>query len=76
MNFFSFLKYILNFTHFVKIERLRKTSSHKCLKGRVSEEPSTDNITNGLKHFCNLNDSSFTIFINHREGNCDGKSLF
>ena len=55
---------------------LRKMLQHKCVKGRVSEDPSTDNITNGLKHCCNLNNSNFTIFNNHCERNCIGKSVF
>ena len=55
---------------------LRKTLLKKCLKSSVSEDPWTDNITNGLKHCCNLNDSSFTIFMNECQGNCVGKSLF
>ena len=57
-------------------EGLRKTLLDKCLKSRVSEEPSTGNITNGLKHCCNLNDRTFTIFTNQSEGICVGKSLF
>ena len=48
---------------------LQKTWFDKCLKKSVSEDASTDNITNGSKHCCNLNDSTFTIFINHCEGN-------
>ena len=55
---------------------LRKMLQHKSLKGRFSEDPSTDNITNDLKHCCNPNNSTFTIFINHCEGNCAGESLF
>ena len=55
---------------------LRKPSLDKCLKSGVSEDPSTDNIADGLKHCCNLNDSTLTIFINHCEGNCVRKSLF
>ena len=55
---------------------LRKMSIDKCLKSCFSEDPSTDNITNGLKHCSNLNDSILTIFINHCEGNCTGKSPF
>ena len=54
----------------------RKTSLDKCLKSSVSEDPWTDNITNGLKHCWNLNYSTFTIFINDCEGNCVGKILF
>ena len=40
------------------------------------EDPWTDNMANGLKHCCNLNDSMFTIFINHCGGNYVGKTLF
>ena len=57
-------------------EGLQKRSLDKYLKSRVSERPSTDNISNALKHFCNLNDSTFTIFIDHCEGNSIGKTLF
>ena len=56
--------------------RLRKTSLGKFLKSRVSEDRSKHNITNVLKHCCNLNDSTFTVFINHCEDNCVRKSLF
>ena len=49
---------------------LRKTSLDKCLKSTVSEDTWRDNITNGFKDCCNLDDSTFTIFINHCEGNC------
>ena len=55
---------------------LGKTSLHKCLKSCVSEDPSTDNITNEFKHCSNMNDITFTIFMNHCEGNCVRKSLF
>ena len=55
---------------------LENRSLDKCLKSRVSERPSTDNITNGFKHCCNMKGSTFTIFINHCERNCIGKSLF
>ena len=56
--------------------RLRKTSLDKCLTSRVSEDPLIDNMANGSKHCCNLNDSTFTIFINHCEGDYVAKSLF
>ena len=56
--------------------RLRKTWLDKCLKSRVSDDPSTDNMANGSKHFCNLKDSTVTIFFNHCESNYVGKSLF
>ena len=55
---------------------LRKTSLDKCLKSLLSEDPSIENIRNGLKYCRNMNNSTFTIFINHCEGNCVGKSLF
>ena len=56
--------------------RLRKTWLDKRLKSPDSDEPSTDNKTNGLKHCCDLKERTFTMFINHCEGNCVGKSLF
>ena len=34
--------------------RLRKTCLDKCLKSRVSQDPSTDNIANGSQHCCNV----------------------
>ena len=56
--------------------RLRKALLNQCLKSCVSEDASRDNIGNGSKHCWNLNDSLFTIFINHSEGSCIAKSLF
>ena len=56
--------------------RFPKTWLYKWLKNRVSEDPQTDNVANLSKHSWNLNDSTFTIFINHWEGSCIGKSLF
>ena len=56
--------------------RLRNTWLHKCLKSRVLEDPSTEKMANGSKNCRNLNGSTFTIFINHCEGNYVGKSLF
>ena len=56
--------------------RLQKRWLHKCLKSRVSEDPLTDNMANGSKHWSNLNDSTFIIFINHCEKNYVVKSLF
>ena len=60
----------------VRKYRLRKTWLDKCLKSSVSEDPSTENMGNGTKHCCNMNDSAFTVLINHCGGNYDGKSLF
>ena len=48
----------------------------KCLKSRVSGDPKTENTGNGSTQCCNLSGSTSTIFINHREGSCIGKSLF
>ena len=56
--------------------RLRKTWLDQRPRSRVSQNPSTDNTENGSKQCFNLNDSTFTIFINHCEGNYVGKSLF
>ena len=47
----------------------------RCLKSPVSEESSTDNMVNGSKHSCNLNESTFTIHFDHCEGNSFEKSL-
>ena len=53
--------------------RLRKTWLDQCLKICVSQNPLTDNMANGSKHCCNLNDNTFLIFINHCKGNYVGK---
>ena len=47
---------------------LRKTWLDKCLKSPVSEDPLTSNMVNGPKHCWNLNDGTFTIFIDPLEG--------
>ena len=57
------------------ISQLRKIWLDKCLKRRVSQNPETDNMGNGLKHIHNLNRSIFTRFIKHVEGSYVGKSL-
>ena len=46
--FFVVSKSILNFEIFSKMDEPQKTSSDKSLKSRVSEDPSRDNIKNGL----------------------------
>ena len=84
--FFWFFKSILNFKYLPKMwpsylmyfQRywLWKICLDKYLKSRVSENPETHNTANGSKHCSNLNESTFTIFINHCEGSCIGKSLF
>ena len=56
--------------------RLQKRYLDKCLKSRFSDKPLTDNKANGSKDGCNVNGSTFTMIINHCEGNYVGKSLF
>ena len=48
---------------------VRKTWLDKCLKSPVSEDPLTSIKVNGPKYCLNLNESTFTIFIDHCEGN-------
>ena len=50
----------------------RKTWLDKYLKSPVSEDPSTSNMVNGLKIGWSLNESTFTKFIDHCEGNSAG----
>ena len=42
---------------------LRKTSLDKCLKNPVWEDPSTGNMVNRPKHCWNMNNTTFTMFI-------------
>ena len=56
--------------------RLRKTWLDKCLKIPVSEDSWTVKIASGLKHCCNLNDSTFSTFLIPVEVMCVGESLF
>ena len=55
---------------------LQKTWLDKCLKISVSEDPEKENMANWSKQCSNMNDSTFTKFINHSEGSCVGKYLF
>ena len=48
---------------------LRKRWLFKCLKSPISEDPSTSSMVNGLKPISNLNDSTFTVFIDPYERN-------
>ena len=48
---------------------LRKTWLEKCLRSPVSEDPSTGNMVNELKHCFNLNISTLSIFTDHCEVN-------
>ena len=43
---------------------LRKTWLDKCLKSRLSDDLWTENMENWSKQCSNLNDSTFTKFIN------------
>ena len=54
---------------------LRNTWLDKCLKSPVWEHPSTRYMVNGSKHCWNLNDSTFTIFIDACEDNWGWQSL-
>ena len=56
--------------------RLRIIWRDNYLKGRVSDDPYTDNKENDSRHCRNLNDSTFTKFIKRSKGSCIGKSLF
>ena len=49
--------------------RISKTLLDKYLKSRVSEGPSTSNMINAIKQSSYLNDTTFTKFIDHCEGN-------
>ena len=55
---------------------LPKRLLDQCLKSHFSEDPSKINMVNAPKHFLNLKDSTFTIFIDHWEVNCPTKSLY
>ena len=47
----------------------------KCLKSPVFGETSESNMVNGHKHYSNLNNSTFSIFIDQCGSNLVGKSL-
>ena len=48
---------------------LRKTWLDICPKSPVSKDPLTGNMVNGLKHCCDLDNSTGTIFTDPLEGN-------
>ena len=54
---------------------LPKTWLDQCLKSPVSEDPTKSNMVNPPKHFSNLTDTCFTIFIDPWERNCLTKSF-
>ena len=53
----------------------RKRWLNQYLKSPSSEDPSKSSMVNGSKHCWNLNESIFTIFIDHCEGNWLTKCL-
>ena len=84
--FSAFLKSSLNFEHFQKKwwpsllmyfrnYGLRKTLLDQCLKSPISRNPSKSNMVNVPKHCWNMHGRTFTIFIDHCEGNWLAKSL-
>ena len=60
---------------FFRKYRIWKILLYKFLKSRVSKDPWTENRGNGWKHWTFLNDSTFTVFINHCEGSCIRKNF-
>ena len=82
--FSAFLKSTLNFKHFEKkmtriafvFRKLRtpKTKLDKCLKSKVSEDPSTSNMADVPKHCWNLHHSIFLWFIDPCQVNWVRKS--
>ena len=54
---------------------LWKTRLDKCIKNQVSEDPSTSNMVNGPKYCWKLDESTFTIFIDHCEDNYGSQIL-
>ena len=76
----AFLKSILTFVHFQtkdqchswcfsEITGSENRAKNKPLKSPLSEEPLLTNILKVTKHCWNLNGTTFTIFIDHCEGN-------
>ena len=49
--------------------RTPKNVLHICPKSPVSKDPLTGNMVNGLKHICDLNQRTVTIFSDHFESN-------
>ena len=81
--FSAFFKSALNFEHFRRKMTLMvlyfwnywhsSTCLDKCLKWPVWDDSSTGDMVNGPKHWFNLYASTFTILIDHCEGNWVGK---
>ena len=75
---FAFLKFRVNFDqHSSCIFQITDSEiNDKCLKSSAWEDPSKGSMIKGSKRCCNLKNSTFTILIDHCEGNWVGKSLF
>ena len=85
--FAAFFKSPVNFEHFQKKKkrlsslryfrnyRLRNTWLHQSVKTPVSRDPLESNMVNAPKNCWNFHGSTFTIFIDHCEGNWLVKSL-
>ena len=83
---FAFLKFRSNFEHFEKKMTLiayvfpkletPKVWLDKCLKSPASEDPWTSDVVNGPKHYWNLHNCIFIIFIDNCKGNWVGESHF
>ena len=82
----SFLKSPLNFAHFQtkddphsrSISRITvsgKGDQINVLKNPPSESSSRNNMVNGHKHCCNVDEGTFIMFIDHSQHNSVGKSL-
>ena len=54
---------------------LRETCLNKSLKNSVSEDTLASGMVNGKKHCWNLEDTTFSMVIDHCERNCVGKNL-
>ena len=48
---------------------LSKSWLDKCLKSSALDDPLTRNLVNGTKHCYTLDDSTFTMIIDHCESN-------
>ena len=59
----TFFNFVLRFLNLDQKYGMKKTWLGKCLKMLVSEDLSTTNMLNGLKHYLNLHNISFNTFI-------------
>ena len=73
---FEHIEKMMTFVDFLCLKlQTPKTWLDKCLKSLVSEDISTGNMVNGIKHCSNLHDRTFIIFFDQCQGNWVGKSL-